>query len=302
MKIVCVSASQIPSDTASSIQVMKVCQSFSQLGHDVTLLIPGQKAETVDLLAHYGLQARFNVEWLPGRTRRLFPWKAAWRTISLAPDLVYAWPIQVAVLSSMAGIPSLLEMHDFPTGRFGPLWFRLFLTLPGKNRLLPITHALQLALEKKYGLMRNKQVIISPDGVDLERYISLPDPKSARSLLSLPDAQLVLCTGHLYAGRGADLFLALAAKFPSASFVWVGGRPADVDYWKAQASQQALANVTFTGFITNDRIPLYQAAADLLLMPYERIISGSSGGDTADICSPMKMFEYLAAGRAIVTS
>jgi glycosyltransferase involved in cell wall biosynthesis len=75
-----------------------------------------------------------------------------------------------------------------------------------------------------------------------------------------------------------------------------------VNYWKTQASQQALANVTFTGFVTNDRIPLYQAAADLLLMPYERAISGSSGGNTVDVCSPMKMFEYLAAGRAIVTS
>jgi Glycosyltransferase len=113
---------------------------------------------------------------------------------------------------------------------------------------------------------------------------------------------LVLCTGHLYAGRGADLFLALAAKFPGVSFLWVGGRPADVNYWKTQASQQALANVTFTGFVTNDRIPLYQASADLLLMPYERTISGSSGGNTVDVCSPMKMFEYLAAGRTIVTS
>jgi len=302
MKIVCISASQVPSDTASSIQVMKVCQSFSQLGYEVTLLVPGQKADTVDLLSHYGLQQRFDVEWLRVRNRRLFPWKAAWHAKNLAPDLVYAWPIQVAVLSSMAGIPSMLEMHDFPAGRFGPLWFRLFLTLPGKKRLLPITHALQHALKKKYGLMRNEQVVISPDGVDLERYVDLPDPKSARSQLSLPDAPLVLCTGHLYAGRGADLFLALAAKFPGASFLWVGGRPADVNYWKTQASQQALANVTFTGFVTNDRIPLYQAAADLLLMPYERTISGSSGGNTVDVCSPMKMFEYLAAGRAIVTS
>ncbi len=302
MKIVCVSASQVPSDTASSIQVMKVCQSLCQLGHNVTLLVPGQEAETVDLLAHYGLHERFEVEWLPGRNRRLFPWKAAWHAKQLAPDLVYAWPIQVAVLSLVSGIPSLLEMHDFPEGRFGPLWFRLFLTLPGKKRLLPITHALQQALEKKYGIMTNKQVVISPDGVDLERYVSLPDPRSARRQLSLPDAPLVLCTGHLYAGRGADLFLALAAKFPRASFLWVGGRPADVDYWKTEASQQALANVTFTGFVTNDRIPLYQAAADLLLMPYERTISGSSGGNTVDICSPMKMFEYLAAGRAIVTS
>lgn len=37
-------------------------------------------------------------------------------------------------------------------------------------------------------------------------------------------------------------------------------------------------------------------------MPYERSIAGSSGGNSADICSPMKMFEYMAAGRVILTS
>lgn len=37
-------------------------------------------------------------------------------------------------------------------------------------------------------------------------------------------------------------------------------------------------------------------------MPYERSIAGSSGGNSADICSPMKMFDYLACGRAILSS
>jgi glycosyltransferase involved in cell wall biosynthesis len=37
-------------------------------------------------------------------------------------------------------------------------------------------------------------------------------------------------------------------------------------------------------------------------MPYERVIAGSSGGNSADICSPMKMFDYLAAGRVIISS
>ncbi|NTV37906.1 MAG: glycosyltransferase family 4 protein, partial [Anaerolineales bacterium] len=55
-------------------------------------------------------------------------------------------------------------------------------------------------------------------------------------------------------------------------------------------------------FQTNDRIPLYQSAADILLMPYGRSISGSSGGDIANVYSPMKMFEYLASGRAILTT
>ncbi len=57
-----------------------------------------------------------------------------------------------------------------------------------------------------------------------------------------------------------------------------------------------------TGFVENSHLPLYQAAAEVLLMPYEKTIAGSGGGNSADICSPMKMFDYLAAGRAILTS
>ena len=109
-----------------------------------------------------------------------------------------------------------------------------------------------------------------------------------------------MCTGHLYAGRGADLFLALAKEIPGAHFVWVGGKPEDVEAWKQRAQSD---NVTFTGFIPNQDLPLYQSAADVLLMPYSRSIMGSSGtADSASVASPMKMFEYMAAGRAIVTS
>jgi len=300
MRIVCISSAQVPSDTANSIQVMKVCQAFTQLGHDVILLVPGPQPEGLNpavLQQHYGLRTLFNIEWLSARTRRMFPWVAVWHARSLRADLLYVWPLQSAALGSLVGMPSMLELHDFPSGRFGPFWLHLFLTLPGRKRLLPITAALRSALDLPAG-----RTVISPDGVDLERYNSLPDPEPARQELGLPAVTTVLCTGHLYEGRGADLFLALAKKFPQASFVWVGGRPADVKTWATRAAAQALANVTFTGFMPNERIPLYQSAADVLLMPYQRNVATSSGGNTAEICSPMKMFEYMAAGRTILTS
>jgi glycosyltransferase involved in cell wall biosynthesis len=136
--------------------------------------------------------------------------------------------------------------------------------------------------------------------VDLERFVSLPDAIAARRYLGLRDAPTVMCTGHLYAGRGADLFLKLAKSLPRAQFVWVGGRPEDIGAWKSRVESD---NVTFTGFIPNRDLPLYQAAADILLMPYSRSIMGSSGAaDSAGVASPMKMFEYMAAGRAIVSS
>jgi glycosyltransferase involved in cell wall biosynthesis len=300
MRMVCISSSQVPSDTANSIQVMKVCQAFTQLGHDVSLLVPGPQPEGLKpaaLQQHYGLRRLFNIEWLSVRTRRIFPWEAVWHARHLGADLLYVWPLQSAALGLLAGMPSLLELHDFPSGRFGPLWLRLFLALPGHKRLLPITDALRCALH-----LPTEQTVIAPDGVDLERYAWLPDPEPARRELGLPAASTVLCTGHLYEGRGADLFLALAEKFPQTSFVWVGGRSADVKTWATRAAAQALTNVTFTGFVPNECIPMYQSAADVLLMPYQQTVATSSGGNTAGICSPMKMFEYMAAGRAILTS
>jgi glycosyltransferase involved in cell wall biosynthesis len=298
MRIVCISAAQIPSDTANSIQVMKVCQAFAQLGQDVTLFVPGTQpsgASQLQLKSLYGLRIDFPIHWLAIGNRRLFPWIAVWQARRLVPDMLYCWPLQSAALGLLAGKPSMLELHDFPAGRFGLLWLRFFLILSGRKRCLPITDALRRALR-----LPEEQTVLAPDGVDIERYRDLPNPDSARRQLNLPEAPTVLCTGHLYAGRGADLFLSLAAKFPQARFIWVGGRPMDVQIWNGRAA--SLPNVTFTGFVPNELIPLYQSAADVLLMPYGRAVTTSSGGNTAEFCSPMKMFEYMAAGRAILTS
>jgi glycosyltransferase involved in cell wall biosynthesis len=46
-----------------------------------------------------------------------------------------------------------------------------------------------------------------------------------------------------------------------------------------------------------------QASVDVLLMPYQQSVSiGIQGHDTARWMSPMKMFEYLAAGVPIISS
>jgi glycosyltransferase involved in cell wall biosynthesis len=139
--------------------------------------------------------------------------------------------------------------------------------------------------------------------VELERFASLPDPVTARRQLGLREASTVMCTGHLYAGRGAELFIALARAIPDAHFVWVGGRPEDIEFWRGRTDANHIYNVTFVGFIPNGSLPLYQAAADILLMPYGRSIMGSSGtADSSGVASPMKMFEYMATGRAIASA
>jgi len=309
MKIVYISAGGIPSNKANSIQVMKVCQAFAHQGHAVTLLSPaGQAVEPAwdDLVTHYGLTTPFELQFLPLRSvwkRRDFAWKAVREARNLGADLVYVRAMPPAVLGLLAGMPVILEMHQLPTGSFGPIWYRQFLQIPGQKRLVTITHALKLALEARYRpILPENQVVLAPSGVDLERFENLPDAQSARSRLKLASGWTVVCSGHMYAGRGMQLFADLAGRMPDVNFLWAGGTSQDVETWRLQMSAGGLKNVTLTGFIPNSELPLYQAAADVLLIPYSRSFTNSGGENIADVSSPMKIFEYMAAGRVIVGS
>ncbi len=332
MKITCISASDVPSSKANSIQVMKACQAFVQSGHQVELLVPAagrerplslrarasrtlasakqsqasgrERPEPAELASFYGVSTSIPVEWLPAnpRLRRYdFSWAAVQRARRSRADVVYVWPPQAAVLALLCRLPVLFEMHGEPEGYLGPLLFRLFLHLPGKKRWLPITQALVDLLAIQYPVQR-APYRVSPNGVDLERFVSLPEPPLARQALGLPEQPTVGYTGHLYPGRGVNLLIELSQRFPQVHFLWVGGHPADVEHWRGRLASQNIANVTLTGFVENSRLPHYQAAAEVLLMPYERVIAGASGGNSAAYCSPMKMFEYMACGRAIISS
>lgn len=313
MRIACISTSLIPSLTANSIQVMKVCQALAQLGHDLVLLVPGSRGDAggmrpwEELASHYGLGGPpFRVEWIgshPGFRRYDFSVSAVRRVRALGVDLVYAWAPQAVLFSLMAGFPTLFELHGEPEGKFGPLVFRLILRQPGPRRFLPISQALAGMVSERFKYrFKPGEVVVSPNGIDLERYRGLPDPSSARRSLGLPEAFTAAYTGHLYSGRGMGLMVDLAAHFPEVQFLWAGGNPSAVELWKRRLAEQNITNVRLTGFIENQRLQLYQAAADILLMPYERQISGSSGGNSAAYCSPMKMFEYMGCGRAILSS
>jgi glycosyltransferase involved in cell wall biosynthesis len=309
MKIACISASRIPSTTANSIQVMKACQALSQLGHEVHLFLPEftHQSNNMDLAAFYGLKTLFPIEWLstrPSLHRYDLAFKAVQKTHLLKSDICYVWFLQAGIFSLLAHLPVIIELHGPPEGRFGSSLFRLFQLFPGTKRFLPITLALANQLHDSFNLDLNARqtMQIFPNGVDLERYANLPEPTVARKLLNLPSTLTIGYTGHLYPGRGMSIMIELARCFPSINFLWVGGRKEDVDSWRTRLAADNISNITLTGFVENNQLPLFQAAADILLMPYESIITGSSGGNSISYASPMKMFEYMASKRAIISS
>ncbi len=308
MRIACIATSRVPSRTANSIQVMKVCQAMAELGHEVRLWVAGKRPQcTWELLAeHYGLRWRFPVEWIgyvPVLRRYDFCLLALRRARAWEPDLYYVWPLPAAALASRWGWSCVLEVHDRPTGHLGPRWLGQFLRAPGARRLVTVSEALRRWLEGRYRRpLQPPLALVAPNGVDLERYAEVPDPSEARQRLGLPQKFTVGYTGHLYPGRGIGMLFELARRNPDLHFVWAGGEPEAVEAWRSRLAQHGVGNVTLLGFVPNERLQLVQAACEVLLMPYEKHIAGSGGGDSGASASPMKAFEYLAAGRAILSS
>jgi glycosyltransferase involved in cell wall biosynthesis len=314
MKIVCIAASFVPANTANSIQVVKVAHALAELGHDVTLIVPGVQNASGDgqiswdeLQAHYGLQQRFKIRWLKENLlfrRYDFALKAVAAACKDSPELIYTWMLQAGVPALWRGIPVVLELHDRVTGQMGPWLFRRFWRSGTPHRLLTNTHALWEVLKVRFELDEGGEewVRIAPNGVELERYQGLPGPAEARKDLGLSRTPTIGYTGHFYAGRGLELMMDVAKSLPHFSFLWVGGQAQDVTLWQERLAAAGVSNVVLTGFVENALLPRYQAAADILLMPYGRSIAGSGGGNSAEIASPMKMFEYMAAGRPIITS
>jgi glycosyltransferase involved in cell wall biosynthesis len=290
-------------------QVMKACQALSQLGHEVQLFLPRQKhpPKNTDLTSFYGLKTQFPIEWLSSRSslhRYDFAFQAVRKALRLRSDICYVWFLQAGIFSLLAHLPVILELHGPPEGRFGSSLFRLFQRIPGIKRFLPITRALASQLQNRFNfeLSDPRTIQISPNGVDVECYTNLPEPTAARQFLNMPSTLTVGYTGHLYPGRGISLLIELARCFPSINFLWVGGRKQDVYYWRERLVAENIGNINLTGFVENSQLPMFQAAADILLMPYESVITGSSGGNSSTYASPMKMFEYMASKRAIISS
>lgn len=306
MTLLVAAPTYLPSRRANTVQVMKMTQALAQHGFQPHLLVPrppgAPTAEWHELAHHYGLQQPFPIQWLPVHPR----WRSYDYTIKalraarhLGAGQIYTRHPQIAAFSSFLGMPTLHEVHDLPKG-IGNLWFRLFLAGKGARRLVVITRALWDDLAQRYPVPAPPFTLLAPDGVDLARYTNLPTPAEARAQLGLPPRFTAGYTGHLYAGRGSDLLLELAARLPEIHFLLVGGNPQDVQTLKQRAAQ--LKNVTLTGFVPNADLPRYQTACECLLMPYSQKIAASSGGDIARYLSPMKLFEYLACGRVILSA
>jgi glycosyltransferase involved in cell wall biosynthesis len=152
-------------------------------------------------------------------------------------------------------------------------------------------------LEPALAAARHDRVCHIPD---LPSSFAAPDPAAVTRfrdrLVRKRDEILALFVGSFAPYQGIDLlFEAMAiahAAHPEVRFVVIGGSDAELDERRRWLESRGLAGaVVLMGKVHPDTLPACLAAADILLSP-------RLAGDNV----PLKLFDYLRAGRAIVAT
>lgn len=213
-----------------------------------------------------------------------------------------------AVLSRLTGTPLFLE-YNGSEAFFSEHWQRT----PMQRRLILCEQAMLAAaariivvseLAREQLLERGVQesrVVVIPNAVAAERF-ALGGGREVRGSLGIPPNQvLVGFVGTFGPWHGApvlaEAFARLARERSDVRLLLVGDGPEHPRVLARLAEAGCLERVHFTGRAAPEAVPALLDACDVLASPHVPL-----PGDTPFFGSPTKLFEYMAAGKAIVAS
>lgn len=280
-----------------------MCAAWSRAGAEVTLITKGsarrQEAGVTDDFAFYGLDPAFEIVKLPRPAFRggglVFETaiKLFLRRRRNEIDLVYARDVGGARAAVRLGLPLIFEAHGLPAAREVPRFSRI-VRHPGLVRIVVISAALRKELLEQGLVPDGVEILVAPDAADPFEGTSEPSaiPEERRQRYGY--------IGQLYPGKAMELLIPLAGAMPDADFDVIGGSEEDLSAWRNAALPP---NLKLHGFAPHGELAPWYARFDALLLPSQREVYGASRQRSiADVMSPMKLFEYMAVGKPIVSS
>ncbi len=292
------------------IQVLQMCNAFSKLGLNVTLAVPEERYglnSIKKVITHkINKEITFSVETYRKITANgklaMLGGYIGIRKILRKLNTDYCFVRNPVFINATIrnDIPTIFESHNsllHEKYRFLDLFWRRNLISNSRSdnliKFITISNALA-EMWKSRGVPEEKVTVLH-DGVDSDSYSSTYDQYKLREEFKLPlHKKIVSYAGSLYANRGIENILKLARLFPQVLFLVLGGPEQGKNYYIKSSVNQNIKNITFVGYIPHHKVKDYLFAADVLLMIWTKQVK------TIDYCSPLKMFEYMAAGRIIV--
>ncbi len=303
VRIAYISQCHLPSQMANSLQVMKMCAAFARRGHTVKLFASRGEIGG-DPFSFYGLPERFEVErldvvTLPGVGGIKFGHDSVREALhAFAADVVYTRHIYGLAWALHAGMRVVYEVHGLPEKRIHSTILGWALGRENLHQVVAISGALAHDIRVRFPTAPPDRVLVAHDGADLPTV----DPDVSTELGVSGRRFTVGYVGALYPGKGMEIIAEIAPRLPEMDFHVIGGYGEDLATWRGAAL--SVANLHLHGFIPHAEATGWLRKFDAVLLPLQERVGTLPGGgqDISRWTSPLKLFEYMAHGRAVVAS
>ena len=171
-------------------------------------------------------------------------------------------------------------------------------TLLEANHLVAVSEALKDLLISTLGFPKD-QISVVLNGVDAETFTQSHNEKLVREHFSIGFGPTVTFVGSFQPWHGVDLlvssFYLVQSAFPEAQLLLIGEGTGSESVEKQIAELGLQGNVNFLGRLPQKEVAAVLSLSDVAVAPYPLSHPEIVG-------TPLKLMEYMAAGRAIVAS
>ncbi|MGD8752506.1 MAG: glycosyltransferase family 4 protein [Anaerolineales bacterium] len=217
-----------------------------------------------------------------------------------------------ALASRRLGIPLVLEINadliaqrrykgrpERGLRRRFAIWAMRF-SFDTAAKIVCISRDLKNHLMRHWGINEPKLAVL-PCAVDADAFVSKRDPGLIREEIGLNGEPVIMWIGGFYKWHNLELLIESFAKIllgqPKAKLVLVGDGETRPTIEKAVKEQGLEQSVIFTGKVSHDRVPDILSIADVAV-----VSSAPASAEDGGTGTPLKLFEYMAAGKPIVAS
>ncbi len=282
-----------------SVHVRELSAHLAELGHSVRLVTATRTDTESDRTFHIRRRGSGLGQVAQG-VALAHSWADVIYERRMSPKISWA-------VSTLTGIPFVVEANgvledEIPTLRsvategLSPLRTRLRgRFLRASSRIVAVSRGVRDDLVGRFRIP-TKKIDVVPNGANTRVFRPL-DRRSCRSDLSLPVDALVACfVGNVVSWQGVDVLVRAAAllksELPTLITLVVGDGVSIEDARSLAARHQIADRVRFVGAVAYADVPRFINAADICVAPFRK----------SRKASPIKIFEYLACERPVVTS
>lgn len=315
-----------------SVHIYEVLSNLSKMGHTIVTIHTGHPRSEADIDARsHSLWTRVKSSLLRWRIFQPFIGVilVLWYFLREIPILVSAASIIVRqrgrfdviyrrntvlnseyLLAKLFRIPSVKEVNGIVaddikmTRRIDNVSWRIInrierFNMPRADKIIVVTSKLQELLQRDYGVPGDKIVVI-PNGANTDLFRPM-HVTEVRGRLGLCQNHSYVCfVGELLPWQGVEYLVRsmpfILKQYPETRFLIVGDGQLKQELIELAEQVSVCDKLIFTGMVPYQKVPLYINSSDVCVAPFIRERNEQMG------VSPLKLCEYMACGKPVVTS